>query len=163
MLQSLTHISVPWIELLIRAGGVYVFILLLLRLSGKKQLGQMSTTEFVALLLISNAVQNSMNAGDNSLTGGFILAAALVFLSWISAILAFKSKWMRKVLEGTPTLLIHQGKIIPKNLARELLTPVDLKILLRKQGVHSFSDVATGVLESDGSLSIFKIDEKHEI
>jgi uncharacterized membrane protein YcaP (DUF421 family) len=160
MIQSMTHISVSWLELVIRAAGVYIFILLLLRLSGKKQLGQMSTTEFVALLLISNAVQNSMNAGDNSLTGGFILATVLVLLSWLGALFAFKSKWASKILEGTPTLLIHNGKIIPKNLASELLTPVDLKILLRKQGVHSFEDVTTGVLESDGSLSIFKVNEK---
>jgi uncharacterized membrane protein YcaP (DUF421 family) len=162
MIQSMTHMSVSWIELIIRAAGVYAFILLLLRLSGKRQLGQMSTTEFVALLLISNAVQNAMNAGDNSLTGGFILATVLVFLSWLGSILTFKSKWMTKILEGTPTLLIHQGKIIPKNLARELLTPADLKIILRKQGVHSFSDVATAVLESDGSLSIFKTNEKSD-
>jgi uncharacterized membrane protein YcaP (DUF421 family) len=138
----------------IRAGGVYVFILLLLRLSGKRQLGQMSTTEFVALLLISNAVQNAMNAGDNSLTGGFILATVLVFLSWLGSVLTFKSKICGKILEGTPTLLIHQGKIISKNLAQELLTPTDLK-----QGVHSFAEVASGVLESDGSLSILKINE----
>jgi uncharacterized membrane protein YcaP (DUF421 family) len=160
MIQSMTHISVSWIELLIRAGGVYVFILLLLRISGKRQLGQMSTTEFVALLLISNAVQNAMNAGDNSLTGGFILAATLVFLSWLSSVLTFKSKWMTRILEGTPTLLIHQGKILPKNLSREMLTPVDLKILLRKQGVHSFDEVGTAILESDGSLSILKLNEK---
>jgi uncharacterized membrane protein YcaP (DUF421 family) len=159
MIQSMTHMSVPWLEFVIRAGGVYVFILLLLRLSGKRQLGQMSTTEFVALLLISNAVQNAMNAGDNSLTGGFILATVLVFLSWLGSVLTFKSKICGKILEGTPTLLIHQGKIISKNLAQELLTPTDLKILLRKQGVHSFAEVASGVLESDGSLSILKINE----
>ncbi len=146
-------------EFVIRAGGVYVFILILLRLSGKRQLGQMSTTEFVALLLISNAVQNAMNAGDNSLIGGFILATVLVFLSWLGSVVAFRSKFFSKILEGTPTLLIHQGKIIPKNLTKELLTPTDLKILLRKQGVHSFAEVASGVLESDGSLSIFKINE----
>jgi uncharacterized membrane protein YcaP (DUF421 family) len=162
MIQSMTHMSVPWIEFVIRALGVYLFILLLLRLSGKRQLGQMSTTEFVALLLISNAVQNAMNAGDNSLTGGFILAAVLVFLSWLGSVFTFKSKTCRKILEGTPTLLIHQGKIISKNLAQELLTPTDLKILLRKQGVHSFSEVASGVLESDGSLSLLKINEKHD-
>src|SRR5476649_1454775 len=79
--QELIHSELPWWSLVIRAVVVYVAVLVLLRISGKRQVGQMGMTEFVALLLISNAVQNSMNGGDNSLVGGLVLATVLVVLS----------------------------------------------------------------------------------
>ena len=153
------HLSVSPSNLAIRALGVFLFVLILLRLSGKRQLGQMSATEFITILLISNAVQNAMNAGDNSLSGGLILAAVLVFLSWSISELTFRSTFMRTLFEGTPTLLIHKGKLLDKNLKTERITHNELHTLLRKQGVHHFSDVHTAVLESDGSLSIVKITE----
>src|SRR4051812_1501329 len=114
----------------------------------------MGATEFVAILLISNAVQNSMNGGDNSLSGGLILAVVLIFLSTATSYLTYRSRIFRGIFEGTPTLLIHNGKAIEKNMAKERMSDVDLKILLRKQGIHHIAEVTTGILEADGTLSL---------
>ena len=117
-------------------------------------MGQLGATEFVAILLISNAVQNSMNGGDNTLAGGIILAITLIALSTLISYLTYRSKIFSHVFEGTPTLLIHHGKIISKNLKHELMTEDDLKVMLRKQGIHNLADIKNAVLEADGKLSV---------
>jgi uncharacterized membrane protein YcaP (DUF421 family) len=153
-MEKIFDLDVSLLSLAVRAIAVYLSILILLRISGKRQMGQMNATEFVAILLISNAVQNSMNGGDNSLTGGLFLAAILIGTSTLISFLTYKSKIASTIFEGTPTLLIHNGKVIAKNLKKELLSEEEIKILLRKQGYHKFSDIQVGILEADGSLSI---------
>ena len=153
-MQNIFHPDLPLLNLAIRAIAVYLSVLLLLRISGKRQMGQMNATEFVAILLISNAVQNSMNGGDNSLTGGLFLAVILIALSSSISYLTYKSKFASSVFEGTPTILIHKGVIIQKNMARELLSEEELKTLLRKQGFHKISEIKVAILEADGTLSI---------
>ncbi|MGZ3748110.1 MAG: DUF421 domain-containing protein [Pseudobdellovibrionaceae bacterium] len=145
------------VNLIIRGFVVYLAVLILLRISGKKQLGQMGATEFVAILLISNAVQNSMNGGDNSLIGGLLLALVLVSLSSLISYLTYKSRFFSAIFEGTPTILVHKGKIIPQNLAKEQMNEGELKTLLRKQGLHSISEINAAILEADGTLSVTKI------
>lgn len=159
MWNSLGHLGIPASELVIRAVVVYFAILLLLRAGGKKQLGQMGASEFVAILLISNAVQNSMNGGDNSLLGGLILAGVLIALTWLVDLATYRSRRVRHLLEGRPTLLIHRGEVLDRNLAAERITKDQLKVLLRKQGLHSFGDVHAAILESDGTLSLTKKSE----
>lgn len=149
----------PPVELIIRAVVVYLGVLILLRISGKRQLGQMGATEFVAILLISNAVQNAMNGGDNSLSAGLVLAVTLIALSTLISWLTYRSSWFSSIFEGTPTLLIHNGKMIRKHLAKERLSPSELRVLLRKQGVHEVREVKTAILEADGTLSITKHEE----
>ncbi len=117
-------------------------------------MAQMNPTEFVAILLISNAVQNSMNGGDNSLTGGLFLAAVLILTSALITFLTFRSKVASSIFEGTPTLLIHKGAVIEKNLKKEYLSQSELKTLLRKQGFHKIAEIETAILEADGTLSI---------
>lgn len=146
--------DISLLNLLVRAVVVYFSILLLLRIGGKRQMGQMEATEFVAILLISNAVQNSMNGGDNSLAAGIFLATVLIASSSLVTYLTFKSRMMRNLFEGTPTLLIHKGKIIPKNIAKEFLSESEVRTLLRKQGFHHLPDVEVAILEADGTLSI---------
>jgi uncharacterized membrane protein YcaP (DUF421 family) len=153
------HFDVLPLSLIIRAVVVYLSILILLRISGKRQMGQMGATEFVAILLISNAVQNSMNGGDNSLIGGLLLAVILIALSTAISYLTFKSELFSRVFEGTPTLLIHQGKLLRKNLVKERLSESEVRILLRKQGVHKFDEIQTAIMEADGSLSITKFSD----
>ncbi|MGZ3743920.1 MAG: DUF421 domain-containing protein [Pseudobdellovibrionaceae bacterium] len=145
------------VNLIIRGFVVYLAVLILLRISGKTQLGQMGATEFVAILLISNAVQNSMNGGDNSLIGGLLLALVLVSLSSLISYLTYKSRFFSAIFEGTPTILVHKGKIIPQNLAKEQMNEGELKTLLRKQGLHSISEINAAILEADGTLSVTKI------
>lgn len=156
MWNNLFELSLPPANFIIRAFAVYLFVLILLRIGGKKQMGQMSATEFVAILLISNAVQNSMNGGDNSLLGGMILATALVFLSAVISYVTYKSRFFRSIFEGTPTLLIHNGKLIRKHMLKERLSESELRTLLRKQGVHNIHEIDTAILEADGTLSVIK-------
>jgi uncharacterized membrane protein YcaP (DUF421 family) len=117
-------------------------------------MGQMGATEFVAILLISNAVQNSMNGGDNSLAGGIILAIVLIASSWMISFLTYKSLFFSRLFEGSPSLLIHKGKIIHKHLAQELMRESELRTLLRKQGIHDLHNIETAILEADGTLSV---------
>src|SRR5437660_648149 len=98
--------TLPAMQLVVRAAVVYAAILVLLRMAGKRQVGQMGVAEFVAILLISNAVQNSMTGGDNSLGGGLLLAAVIITLSSAVAYLTYRSKGFEAMLQGRPTLLI---------------------------------------------------------
>jgi uncharacterized membrane protein YcaP (DUF421 family) len=159
MWKNLTELNLPALNLATRAVLVYLAVLLLLRISGKRQVGQMGAVEFVTILLISNAVQNSMNGGDNSLVGGLILATMLIVMSSGLAWLSYRSRVFEAIFEGTPRLLIHDGKMIEKALGKELLSKSNLRVLLRKQGVHRIGDVKSAVLEADGSLSLIRFDE----
>jgi uncharacterized membrane protein YcaP (DUF421 family) len=154
MSHDLIHLDVPAWDLVLRAVVVYVSILVLLRVSGKRQLGQMGAGEFVAILLISNAVQNSMNGGDNSLVGGLLLATVIISLSAAYTYATYRSKFCSVLLEGTPRLMVHDGKPIARNFRKERLSMAEMTALLRKQGVHHISELKSAVLESDGTLSI---------
>jgi uncharacterized membrane protein YcaP (DUF421 family) len=155
-MDSLWRMSFPFWVFVVRAVVVYVAILILLRLGGKRQVGQMGAGEFVAILLISNAVQNSMNGGDNSVTGGLILAGVIVGLSLVVAYITFKSNKAERLIQGSPRLLVNKGKVLEKNLDKEMLSIHELKALLRHQGIDSMSEVRVAILESDGFISVVK-------
>ncbi|MEI6397890.1 MAG: YetF domain-containing protein, partial [Pseudomonadota bacterium] len=124
-----------WSEFLVRAGVVYLFLLILLRMTGKRQVGQMAPFDLVLLLVLSNAVQNSMNGGDNSLVGGLISAATLVGINWVVSWMTFRSKRLEQIIEGRPTILIHDGKIDQKEMSRAQMTQHELNAALRAYGV----------------------------
>src|SRR5438105_7271326 len=117
-MSTLWSPAFPVWHFVLRGSVIYLAILLLLRLGGKRQIGQMGPGEFVAILLISNAVQNAMNGGDNSISGGILLASVLILLSVAFAYLTYKSRHWANILEGTPTLLIHEGKLLRTNLEK---------------------------------------------
>src|SRR5678810_487478 len=96
------HIAVPWWELIVRSVIVYIFLLVLLRLTGKRQIGQLAPFDLVLLLVLSNAVQNSMNAGDNSLVGGLIAASTLVAFNMLVGVATYRSKALEALVEGRP-------------------------------------------------------------
>jgi uncharacterized membrane protein YcaP (DUF421 family) len=160
--RALYRTDIPWWSLIVRAVVVYGAVLALLRVAGKRQVAQMSMTEFVALLLISNAVQNSMNGGDNSLVGGLILAGMLILLATALAYITFSSPKIEQLVQGRPTLLIHRGKIVHAHLKHELLSVRELRHILRKQGIQQLDEVEEAVLESDGFVSVVKKSEMHE-
>ena len=153
-MESLWSPSLPVAHILLRAAVVYVFVLLLLRLGGKRQIGQMGPAEFVALLLVSNAVQNSMNGGDNSVTGGLVLAGAIVCLSSLVGWLSFRSKRFSDIVQGRPSLLVYKGAAVAKNLTDCRVSMHELRALLRRQGLHDLKDIHEAVLEANGSLSV---------
>src|SRR5436190_21478790 len=103
-------LDVPVWELILRGAVVYVFVLALIRISGKRQIGQLAPFDLVLLLILSNAVQNSMNGGDNSLVGGMISASTLVALNWLVGLATYRSKTLEGWIEGRPQVLIHNGQ-----------------------------------------------------
>jgi uncharacterized membrane protein YcaP (DUF421 family) len=158
-MPKLFEVSFPYWQFIFRGAVVYISVLMLLRMGGKRQVGQMGVGEFVAILLISNAVQNAMNGGDNSITGGIILSAVIVSLSVGVAYLTYRSKRWQHIIQGHPTLLIHKGRILHQNMRKERMNNHELKALLRRQGIHEIHEVAEAVLESDGMLSVTKASE----
>src|SRR5947208_14488391 len=100
-------IAMPWLEFLVRGVVVYLFLIVLLRLTGRRQVGQLAPFDLVLLLVLSNAVQNSMNAGDNSLVGGLLSATTLVVLNWLVGLATFRSRRLEAVIEGRPPVLVH--------------------------------------------------------
>ena len=143
---------------LVRTAVVYVVLWLLLRLAGKRELGQMSLFDLVVLLVISNAVQNAMVGPDTSLTAGLLAAATLLAMNWLVDRSALRSPWLRQRLVGSPTLLIHDGVLLPDHLRREGLTPDEVMQALREHGVGGVEEVRDAVLEVDGTISVVPVD-----
>lgn len=148
------QLAVPALELILRASICYVFLLVLLRVTGKRQIGQLSPFDLVLLLVLSNAVQNAMNGGDNSVTAGLILAGTLVALNSLVGYLTYRSKKIEALVEGRPEVLIHNGKLFEDVLARERLTHHELNAALREAGCASAEDVHCAVLETNGQISV---------
>jgi uncharacterized membrane protein YcaP (DUF421 family) len=146
--------SVVWWEFILRGIIVYVFLIVLLRFTGKRQIGQMAPFDLVLLLVLSNAVQNAMNGGDNSITGGLISAVTLVGVNWLVGLLTYKSRRMEALVEGRPEVLVHNGKIFEKALQHTKVTRRELLSALREAGCIDFEDVRAAMLETDGTISV---------
>src|SRR6266852_3810898 len=147
------------LEVVIRTGVIYLFVLVGVRLSGKREVGQMTPFDLTLLLLLSNAVQNAMVGPDNSLVGGIIAAATLLVLNYLVAELSGANRRFRKFVQGSPTLLVHNGQIVSAHMAREHVTVDELQRSLREHGISCVDEVALAVLEVDGSISILKYDD----
>jgi uncharacterized membrane protein YcaP (DUF421 family) len=148
------NLTVPVWELIVRSIAVYVFLILILRVSGKRQIGQLAPFDLVLLLILSNAVQNSMNGGDNSLTGGLISATTLVLINYLVGFATYKSKKLEALIEGRPQILIHNGKLFEDMMANAQITQHELDMALRQAGCSSVSEVYSGILETSGTISI---------
>ncbi|HVO18165.1 MAG TPA: YetF domain-containing protein [Anaeromyxobacter sp.] len=142
--------------LLLRAVVVYFFLLVALRLAGRRELAQMTTFDLVLLLILSNAVQNAINAGDNSLGGGLVSAVALLLLNWGVGFASYRWRWVERLLQGRPARIVTDGKVHFGELRHELITLAELRSALRKQGVMRIADCDQVVLEPDGTLSIIR-------
>jgi uncharacterized membrane protein YcaP (DUF421 family) len=138
---------------------VYLAVMIGLRLSGKRELGQMTVLDFVLLLLVANTVQNAMTGPDTSVNGGLIAAATLLIANHAVTLVLRKSRTARRFVEGSPTILIYHGKAVDKNIAAENITLDEINQALREHGVAAIEDVSVAVLEIDGSISVLKNDE----
>jgi len=141
-------------EIALRTAVVYVALLVGLRVAGKRELGQMTVFDLVVLLVIANAVQNAMVGDDTSLTGGLIAAATLLVLNGVVLQLGMRSRWLRERLRGTPTLLVHDGKVIARHLRQEGLGEEEVMQALREHGIADAASVKSAVLEVDGTISV---------
>ena len=154
--------AIPWWELILRGVIVYAFLLLLLRISGKRQVGQLAPFDLVLLLVLSNAVQNSMNGGDNSLVGGLVSATTLVALNYAIGYATFKSKRIEALVEGRPQIVIHNGKVFEDVMARAQLTHHELQAALRQAGYACVEEIGTAVLENNGTISVVPRSVEHK-
>ncbi len=139
---------------------VYAALLVGLRLAGKRELGQMTPFDLVVILLIANAVQNAMVGPDTSVTGGLIAAGVLIVGNYGIAQGRERLPWLRRAVEGAPTLLINDGKLVTEHLRREGLDEDEILMAIREHGVADVKDVRMAVLETDGSISIVPADAK---
>jgi uncharacterized membrane protein YcaP (DUF421 family) len=147
-------LSVAWWELILRSLIVYAFLLALLRITGKRQVGQLAPFDLVLLLVLSNAVQNAMNGGDNSVIGGIISAATLVTLNFFVGYVTYRNKRLEVLIEGQPEVLIHNGRLFEKVMARAQLTHHELNAALRQAGCLSVAEVHCAILENNGTITV---------
>src|SRR5258706_4239193 len=146
-------LSLPILEKVLRPVLVYAFLIVALRLAGKRALAQINTFDLVVLLMLSNTVQNAIIGDDNSVTGGLIGATSLLLINYVVVRFLFRRMRLDRFLEGTPTPLIEGGRMVRKNLQRELITESELATAAHRQGFHSLNEVERAVLETGGSIS----------
>jgi uncharacterized membrane protein YcaP (DUF421 family) len=150
------NLSLPWWEFVLRAVIVYGFLIVILRLTGKRQIGQMSPFDLVLLLVLSNAVQNAMNGGDNTVAAGLILATTLIAFNALVSFLTARSRRMEEWLVGEPEVLIYDGKVMQATLDNEAISLAELQGAMREAGCADFKEVHLATLEMNGQISIVR-------
>ena len=151
---SMWKIAQPWWEFVLRGLLVYGFLLIMLRLTGKRQVGQLAPFDLVLLLVLSNAVQNSMNAGDNTVAAGFILVATLLAVNGFMGWLTWRSKKAEILLEGRPQILVHNGLMDERILRAERITQHELMAAVRQAGLSDLTEVRVAILENNGRINV---------
>jgi uncharacterized membrane protein YcaP (DUF421 family) len=154
ILDSMFHLQLPLIEKIIRPVIVYLVLVLLLRVFGKRELAQLNPFDLVVLLSLSNTVQNAIIGDDNSVTGGVLGAVSLLTTNWLVVRLLFRSPRLNRALEGKAAVLIRDGHIDLKALEREALTREELVEVVHKQGFEHIHDVHRCELEPNGTFYI---------
>lgn len=150
------------LEIVLRSAAVYVFIVLAIRVFGKREVAQLSITDLVFILLISNSVQNAMVGNNSTLLGGVVAAASLFVINYIFGFILFKSKRFASFFQGHPLMLIYQGKEIKHNLDKSEISRDELEEAVREHGVEKIEDVDLAVLEIDGNISVLSDNFKHK-
>jgi uncharacterized membrane protein YcaP (DUF421 family) len=146
-------ITLPILEKILRPVIVYFFLVLMLRLSGKRELVQLNPFDLVVLLTLSNTVQNAIIGDDNSVSGGVLGASSLLAVNYLTVRFLYKHKKLDQIVEGKADILIENGKLRPEHLKNELITTAQLEAAARKQGFGSLSEVDQCSLEPGGTLS----------
>jgi uncharacterized membrane protein YcaP (DUF421 family) len=154
VLNHMFHLPLPLLEKLLRPVIVYVVLILLLRLFGKRELAQLNPFDLVVLLSLSNTVQNAIIGDDNSVTGGVIGAFGLLAINWLVVRTLYSSPRLTRALEGRSTVLITDGKIDAKAVKRESLTHEELMEVIHRQGFEHLNQVRRCELEPNGSFYI---------
>ena len=143
-----------YVHIILSSIAVYLFIILAIRLFGKKELSQLSVYDLVFILLISNAVQNAMTGSDSTLLGGLVAAASLFVINYIIKQLQFRFPIFGKAIQGEALMLVFKGEILPAHLNKARITKDELMEAVREHGIASVSEVDLAVLEVDGNISI---------
>jgi len=152
-MSDLFSLSLPWWQFVLRALVVYLGVMVLLRLSGKRAVGQFTPFDLVLLILIGNAVQNGMNGGDNSLSAALLLSLTLIGMNALVALLSARSPKVRKLVEGVPVLIARNGVVYDEVLQREHISHADFREALRQVDNGRVSRIHYAVLETNGKIT----------
>ncbi len=148
-----------YLDVIIRSVIVYLFMVIALRIFGKKELSQLNTADIILILLISNSVQNAMVGNNTSLWGGITAAVALFIMNWVFKKTIKNSKFFKNLLQDQPQILVHDGKIEFKTLARLDISSEELQEAMREHGVEFYKDIKLAMFEIDGNISIISGNE----
>jgi len=148
-----------YLDIILRSLAVYAFMLIAIRLTGKKELSQLNTTDVVLILLISNSVQNAMVGNNTSLAGGLVAAAVLFLLNYLLKKLMFKNARFRNLISEKPEILIHNGNLDFTMLSKLGITNEELQEAIREHGIEKYKDVKLAIMEADGNISIISGNE----
>ena len=143
-------------DIVLRASAIFILLYVLLRLFGKRQLGQMTPFEFVGLVVIGDFVQQAITHNDYSVTAGILAVATFGFWSLVLGWVSYRSDTMRRLLEGQPRILIQDGKLLDKVLQRDKITEAEVLSEMRLSGIAQLDDVQWGILEPSGKISFLK-------
>ncbi|QSX74072.1 DUF421 domain-containing protein [Lysobacter arenosi] len=154
------EMSMPWWEFVFRAVVVYVVLLAMIRMSGKRTMGQLTAFDMLLIVLLGNAVQNALLGKDTSMTGGLLLAATLIILNWLVGFITSRSKTAERILEGVPVVLVRNGHVYRDVLKRELVNRDDLAKAMRESGCSDIERVRLALLETDGRITIMTNEQK---
>ena len=144
----------PYLDVILRTAAVYLFLVFAIRFFGKKELSQLSTTDLVFIVLISNAVQNAMVGANSSLSGGIIAASVLFSLNYILKLLMYRFAAFKELIEEKPVILVHNGNLDIEHLRKERITMDELEEAIREHGIESYKNVKLAILEVDGNISV---------
>lgn len=158
-MSDLLQLSAPWWHFVLRAVVVYVLVMVLIRASGKRAVGQFTPFDLVLLILIGNAVQNGLNGGDNSLTGAALLAGCLIGLNYAVAFVVARNPRVRAVVEGRAVVLARDGRVFREVLRRELVSNADFHEAMREAGCNEIEKIRLATLETNGRINILLADE----
>lgn len=149
-------------KIVLSSVAVYLFIIVAIRLFGKKELAQLSIIDLTFILLISNSVQNAMVGSDSSLTGGLVAATSLFIVNYLFKYLLYRFPKLSKVVQGADILLIYKGQLNEPNMAKARITREEIVEAVREHGVSEIREVDLAVLETDGNISIISNEYKHQ-
>ncbi|MEN1956123.1 YetF domain-containing protein [Luteimonas sp. MJ204] len=153
-MSGLFELSMPWWEFVLRAVIVYFILLLMLRVSGKRTVGQFTPFDLLVVILLGTAVQNSLIGEDVSLLGGLILAVTLIGCNWLVGFVTARSERLDRLIEGSPVLLARDGELFTRVLRAEGLSRPDIDEALRDNGLSDIADAVLVTLEVDGTITV---------
>ena len=159
-MTDLFQLSAPWWHFVLRGLVMYVLVTVLMRMSGKRAMGQFTPFDMILLILAGNTVQNGINGGDNSLSGACLMAGTLFALNWLVAWMSSRSIGFRWLVEGRPTLLAEDGRIFRDVLRRQLVSDADFDVAMRLAGCARVEDLRRAVLQPNGHIMIETADGK---
>lgn len=154
LFESLFGMENPWWEFILRAGAVYLVVLLMVRITGKRTVGQFTPFDLIVVVLLGESVGESMVGGDHSLVGGLILAATLLGLNWLVGFISAHSPKFDEMIEGRPVLIARDGELFHDVLLKQSLNVRDFEDAMRQANCNDLSKVELAMLETSGHITV---------